>query len=236
MKMIVVYAASVLILLTGCAVQKNLIAQQDSIRQTAATTSGHYYLNVGFDLLTNDAIGPLKIDEDSQRVTKKLGEAEEKDPADTQTVDKSANEANDQADVQADDESVDQADVQADDESADQADVQADDASADQAGNGSDHRTWQYPSKGIELGLARDTGKLKIDMITVTSPCEFSTKRGIKIGSSREEVLSAYKKEIDPDGFFGDTTKIMAGSTNGGILFTIDNGKVGSIFMGAAAK
>jgi len=59
-------------------------------------------------------------------------------------------------------------------------------------------------------------------------------KKGIHIGSSEGETIHAYQREYNP----GDSQKghlVVAGSIYGGVLFTIVNGRVSKIFLGAAA-
>ena len=71
--------------------------------------------------------------------------------------------------------------------------------------------------------------------ITLAAPCTLATKRGIRIGSTEQEVKKAYKKDWNKE----DSTssgRFVAGSIYGGIVFEFQNGKVSRIFLGAAAE
>jgi hypothetical protein len=101
--------------------------------------------------------------------------------------------------------------------------------------DGQIHQTWFYKSAGIELDMIQNKANSQvINMITITSPCKYRTKKGIGIGSKKDEVLTAYKNEINMDDCNEDS--IVAGSIYGGIIFTIENQSVKSIFIGAAAE
>ena len=54
--------------------------------------------------------------------------------------------------------------------------------------DGMEHQRWHYQSKGIELGMIRNGSKQVVDRISLESPCEFKTQRGIQIGSTAAEV------------------------------------------------
>ena len=70
--------------------------------------------------------------------------------------------------------------------------------------------------------------------VTVFPPFEGKTSRGVGIGSTEEEVRAAYKNLIDPGSRPGEM--IIAGSVYGGVFFTIEDGKVTTIFIGAGAE
>lgn len=110
------------------------------------------------------------------------------------------------------------------------------------AADGEEHQTWRYAARGIVLGMiVEDEGsQQQIDRITISDSCRYRTTRGIGIGSSRREVLEAYRDGIAPesgdrDEGNGDST-VVAGSLYGGIVFTITHGKVTAIFVGAGAE
>jgi hypothetical protein len=98
------------------------------------------------------------------------------------------------------------------------------------------HETWGYRSRGIVLDVVSDSpkGKRTVASAEITAPCTFATKKGMKIGSSYDEVKKAYADNIDPEG--SDKIKITAGSPYGGLLFFFKGGKVVRIFLGAAAE
>ena len=105
------------------------------------------------------------------------------------------------------------------------------------AGDGVYHQKWEYTGCGITLDMVSDRkGALKsIESITLVSPGTLSTKRGVRIGSTRQEVMKAYKPywNREDSEFFGN---FVAGSIYGGLAFTFQNGKVSKIFLGAAAE
>lgn len=114
--------------------------------------------------------------------------------------------------------------------------------------DGMTHQTWYYLKKGIEIDMLGEmdvhdpsltlqnnlTIGLTIDMITIKAPCNFKTKRRVGIGSSADEVKTAYKKAYNKKE--SDTGKIVAGTVFGGIIFELENNFVKSIFLGAASE
>ncbi len=100
------------------------------------------------------------------------------------------------------------------------------------------HEDWTWKDLGLELNMSSEkgnaSGTLAIFSITAKAPCAFKTKAGIGIGSTVIEVQNAYKKDISPEESSKD--QITVGSVYGGIIFTIKNEKVASIFLGAAAE
>jgi hypothetical protein len=103
--------------------------------------------------------------------------------------------------------------------------------------DGKEHQAWSYTKKGIELGLAREGNLQLTDYIKIESPCKFVTRRNIGIGSTRSEVINAYKYEIDSGLLDDDPDLITAGSVYGGLIFNLDeHSRVSSIFIGAGAE
>lgn len=101
--------------------------------------------------------------------------------------------------------------------------------------DGNEHSDWRYPSKGLEINMARqpDDTEASIYSITAKSPCSLATQRGIKIGDTKEAVLRAYANEYDPESGSED---IVLGTIYGGIMIHIEDGVVTNIFIGAAAE
>lgn len=96
---------------------------------------------------------------------------------------------------------------------------------------------WEYPEAGlsITMGAEKKAGAKTIARFTASAPCALATKAGIKIGSTAAEVTKAYKAHLDKEN--PPTAKLITvGSIYGGILFTIEKGKVTDIFFGAAAE
>lgn len=103
--------------------------------------------------------------------------------------------------------------------------------------DGMEHQTWYYRTKGIELDMIRlESSNQVVNTVKISSPCNYKTKRGIGIGSTKEEVLNAYKDEINPEESAKDSSVLVAGSIYGGIVFRLENNQVSSIFIGAAAE
>lgn len=99
------------------------------------------------------------------------------------------------------------------------------------------HQTWVFVGCGVSLDMASDKkgGRKSIASITLIPPSTLSTTRNIRIGSSRQEVMHAYRREwnkedSDPTGSF------VAGSIYGGVIFNFEKNKVNRIFLGAAAE
>lgn len=99
------------------------------------------------------------------------------------------------------------------------------------------HQTWQCAACGLNFGMVSDTrgGKKAVESITVTTPCTLATKRGIRIGSTEQEVRKAYKQDWNKEDSTPGKT-FVAGSIYGGIVFQFQDGKVSRIFLGAAAE
>ena len=101
--------------------------------------------------------------------------------------------------------------------------------------DGLEHQAWNYKQKGITLDMITEGGKQEIGRITASAPCEFKTKRGVGIGTSAQTVMDAYKAAIDPSES-ASSQSILIGSEYGGIVFSLQGGRVSSIFFGASAE
>jgi hypothetical protein len=103
------------------------------------------------------------------------------------------------------------------------------------AADGLFHQSWTYKTKSIELDVCWEKATEKrVCSINILKPSNLKTNRGIVIGSAKEQVLEWYKNEIDPK--TTNDSSIVAGTVYGGILFGIENNRVKSIFIGAAAE
>jgi hypothetical protein len=103
--------------------------------------------------------------------------------------------------------------------------------------DGAYHQKWEYVGCGITLGMVSEkkgTPKL-VESISLVNPAILRTKRGIRIGSTAQEVMKAYKSQWNREDSktFGC---FVAGSIYGGVLFNFENGKVSRIYLGAAAE
>lgn len=102
--------------------------------------------------------------------------------------------------------------------------------------DGLEHQDWHYVQRGIELNMIKNKdGRQVVNRILIKSPCDLKTKRGIGIGSTVPEVQNAYKDEINPQDS-KVSAKLIAGTIYGGIIFSLKDGIVSSIFIGAAAE
>lgn len=106
--------------------------------------------------------------------------------------------------------------------------------------DGEEHQTWRYKSKGIELDMMGPKNKQVINMITIKKPCTLKTGRNIGIGSTKKEVLKAYKKEINQDNANPEMQTspdaVVAGTIYGGLIFNFQKDQVSTILIGAAAE
>uniref|UniRef100_B8HR91 Uncharacterized protein n=1 Tax=Cyanothece sp. (strain PCC 7425 / ATCC 29141) TaxID=395961 RepID=B8HR91_CYAP4 len=103
--------------------------------------------------------------------------------------------------------------------------------------DGAYHQEWKSVDCGITLGMVSEQkGSAKtIASITLVSPSPLKTKRGIRIGSTEQEVMAAYKPDWNREES-SPSKQFVAGSIYGGLIFSFTNGKVSRIFLGAAAE
>jgi len=99
-------------------------------------------------------------------------------------------------------------------------------------------QTWQFATCGIVLKMSspKKGAPKSISAITLTKPATFATGRGIRIGSTEQEVLAAYGRYRDADGDSKKGKRFVAGSVYDGIIFDFQDGTVVRIFLGAAAE
>jgi hypothetical protein len=107
-----------------------------------------------------------------------------------------------------------------------------------QGADGDYVQEWHYPSQGIEITMTageKKTGAKTIALFTITAPCDFATRQGIKIGSPEAAAKKAYAAFADRESP-AEPGAFVAGSVYGGIIFNFSKGKVSRIFFGAAAE
>ncbi len=94
-----------------------------------------------------------------------------------------------------------------------------------------------FPACGIELDMVSSTkgGSKSITAIVVSQPSELATSRGIRVGSTEDEVMTAYQPFLDRSATRRGKT-VVAGSIYGGLIISIAQGKVSEIFLGAVAE
>ncbi|WP_265594491.1 hypothetical protein [Haloferula sp. BvORR071] len=110
---------------------------------------------------------------------------------------------------------------------------------------------WKYPALGVTVRMSSEKkdGPKKVLVAIAGKGCELATARGIKVGSTRAEVVKAYgdvqeKSSEDPpaeadkdqDKKDKEEESFVAGSIYGGLIFSFKDGKVSEILLGAAAE
>lgn len=100
--------------------------------------------------------------------------------------------------------------------------------------DGETYQHYYYKSKGIFLSFVIKNDSIKeVRLIEIKAPSSLKTTKNIGIGSALSEVMNAYKEYINKE--FSDSSEIVAGSPYGGIVFSIQNQKVKSIYIGPTA-
>ena len=100
------------------------------------------------------------------------------------------------------------------------------------------HEDWTWISHGIKINLSSEktniSGSMAVFSINASAPCTFKTQAGIGIGSSYEDIVAAYPRDINKEE--SSQEQVTVGSVYGGIIFTLQQNKVHNIFLGAAAE
>ena len=101
--------------------------------------------------------------------------------------------------------------------------------------DGTHNQTLNYIKLGIELNLIVDSDSVKtVSSILIKKPCPLKTLTKIGIGSTTEEVENAYKESINPE--YTSPESIIAGTIYGGMVFSLQNKKVKTIYVGVSAE
>jgi len=97
-------------------------------------------------------------------------------------------------------------------------------------------QNWEYTALGITLEMESESqGSIKkVLSIIVMQPCKFTTSQGVGIGVNGKTVREKYNKLIDATN--SNAESIVVGSVYGGTVFTLKNGIVSEIFIGAVAE
>jgi hypothetical protein len=99
---------------------------------------------------------------------------------------------------------------------------------------------WRYPEQGLTLAMMSATagGAKAVGWAIVVAPSEFTTQRGLGIGSSMADVLRVYGpfRAEDAEGMWEPADRFVAGSVYGGMIFVFTEGTVSEIFLGAAGE
>ena len=97
-------------------------------------------------------------------------------------------------------------------------------------------QNWEYPTLGISLEMESESqgGEKIVRSIIISQPCKYTTSQGISIGSETKIVKEKYLKLIDASN--SDENRIVVGSIYNGTIFTLKDGVVSEIFIGAVAE
>lgn len=99
--------------------------------------------------------------------------------------------------------------------------------------DGYEHQSRFYQDSTIDVGyIKEDNGDIICDRIYVDNHPEFKTAQDIGLGSTKSDVLKAYKDKISDVG----DENIIVGSIYGGLFFYFNDDKVTSMYLGAGAE
>ena len=98
------------------------------------------------------------------------------------------------------------------------------------------HEDWENVSCGIKVGMMGKAGSsMSIESIAVFAPSTLSTAKGIRIGSTEQDVMKAYaadwNKQVNEAG-----KAFVAGSVDRGLIFYFENGRVIRILLRAKVE
>jgi len=95
---------------------------------------------------------------------------------------------------------------------------------------------WLFAKQGLKLLMESENPESQktVAQFTVTAPSKLKTLKGIGIGSTKAEILSAYHGQINTEEATDDT--IIVGSIYEGLFFTMKKDIVEEIFIGAIAE
>jgi hypothetical protein len=95
----------------------------------------------------------------------------------------------------------------------------------------------RYDSKGIILEMVTHDKKQErhVGSFNIFHPCSLGTEKGIGIGSAEEDIWEQYEGFINKE-YSSKGQNVLLGNIYGGTFFNICDGKVETIFVGAAAE
>lgn len=104
-------------------------------------------------------------------------------------------------------------------------------------GDGSFHQRVVYPEEGVSFTFVSESrnGRQEVLSVKITAPSKLGTKAGIRRGSTRDEVVAAYRAEANED-MGADDSFFIAGTIEGGISVKFTDGKAEEIYLGPIAE
>jgi hypothetical protein len=98
--------------------------------------------------------------------------------------------------------------------------------------DGENYKSLIYKNKGINIGLVISEDSMSnVSWIEMVDSCKLLTSKAIGLGSMAEDVTKAYSDFINPE--LCDSTSVLAGSFNLGMYFSIKEGRVNRLYIGA---
>lgn len=96
--------------------------------------------------------------------------------------------------------------------------------------------SWKYPAQGleVEIGAEDRNAPKRVSAIMVGPGSSLKTRFGIGVGSPVDDVERAYGPCLSREESSPET--LIAGTIYGGVFFSIEDGAVRAIFVGAGAE
>jgi hypothetical protein len=96
---------------------------------------------------------------------------------------------------------------------------------------------WSWPALGVDLVMVDDGGP-RIASIALHAPSSFLTGRGVGLGTSYDDVVSAYldvptEADDDPRTDATDHGWVRLGNAYAGLSFTLEDERVTGVFLGS---
>lgn len=95
---------------------------------------------------------------------------------------------------------------------------------------------WHFNDIGLKLHMEseKEGGLKQVFSITAHAPNTMKTSKNARIGIKKEKLISLYADHYNIE--LQHENSIIIGSIYGGVIYTIENGLVSEIFIGAAAE
>jgi hypothetical protein len=105
--------------------------------------------------------------------------------------------------------------------------------------DGGDHSWWYYSDSSLVLEFVEYDSQegSHLEIIELTKPSDYSTNRGISVGTTQELVKEQYSKAIEISNWKDDDLEIQLGDAGaGGLFITIADGLVSRIYFGSIIR